>query len=165
MTLVHPPARSILLSTVAIELVVVIVPGTEVHAIVGCEKLVTGIITKIVAVEGIPGISANEVGIGQAVFVGFRTHPEHGIVRGAVRMEWRISSHRVQRGEWNDNVFCNSKQYPCAPVQITSPPPRMDLKSLQQISEKLKATSWLFSYTILRSNGNRWENVIISAFI
>lgn len=85
MTLVHPPTRSILLGTVAVILVIVIVPGTELHAIVGCEKLVTRIITKIKTFKGISSISANEVGICQAVFVSFRCHLERGIVGSTIK--------------------------------------------------------------------------------
>lgn len=84
-TLIHPPTRAILFCTVPFKLIIVIVPGTELHAIVGSEELVTGIITKIIAIEGIAGISADEVGVGQAVFVGLGCHPERGIVCSAVR--------------------------------------------------------------------------------
>ena len=71
MTFVHPPTRSILFGTVAIILIIVTVPGTELHAIMGCEKLVTRIITKIIAIKCISSISTNEVSICQAVFVIF----------------------------------------------------------------------------------------------
>lgn len=63
MTLVHPPTRSILFSTVAFKLIIVIVPGTELHAIVGCEKLVARIVAKIIAIKGISSISTSKVGI------------------------------------------------------------------------------------------------------
>lgn len=80
MTFVHPPTRSILFSAVAFKLIIVVVPGTELHAIVGCEKLVTTIVTKIIAIKRISSISTNEVGICHAVFVTFIFHPERSIV-------------------------------------------------------------------------------------
>lgn len=90
MTFVHPPTGPILLGTVAFELIVVVVPGAELHAIVGREELIAGVITEIVAIKGVSGVSTDEVGVGQAVFVSFRTYPEHGVVCSAGRTEWRM---------------------------------------------------------------------------
>lgn len=75
-TFVHPPTRSVLFSTVAIKLIIVIVPSTELHAIMGCEKLVARIIAKIIAIKCVSSISTNEVSICQAVFVIFTRHLE-----------------------------------------------------------------------------------------
>lgn len=105
MTFVHPPTGPILLGTVAVKLVVVVVPGAELHAVVGREELIAGVVTEIVAVKGVSSVSPDEVGVGQAVFVRFRTHPEHGVVCSAVRMEWRMAylqsqsqSRQMERG-------------------------------------------------------------------
>lgn len=57
MTSVHPPARAVLFSTVAIILVIVLVEGTELYAIVRRVELVTGIITKVKAIESISSIT------------------------------------------------------------------------------------------------------------
>lgn len=70
MTSVHPPAGAVLQSTVAIVLVVVLVDGTELHAVVGRVELVAGIIAEVEAIESISGIATKVVAVRQAVLVG-----------------------------------------------------------------------------------------------
>lgn len=136
--LVHPPAGPVLLGAVALELVVVVVPGAELHAVVGREELIAGVITEIVAVKGVSGVSTDEVGVGQAVFVSFRTHPEHGVVCSAVRMEWRMAYLQSQGQSRQSEGFCKSRQ--CRGAQSRAHPMTQDgSKSLQGIPEKLKS--------------------------
>lgn len=80
MTPVHPPAGAVLLSTVAIILVIVLVEGTELHAIVRRVELVTGIITKVEAIESISSITAKVVAVCQTVIVSLCSNSEHGVV-------------------------------------------------------------------------------------
>lgn len=84
MTSIHPPSRSILLSTVASEVIIVVVIGTEPHAIVRGKGFVTGIISKIKAIKGIPGFTTDKVGISQSILVLFTSHFEYSIVSSAV---------------------------------------------------------------------------------
>lgn len=83
MTSIHPPPRSILLSTVAFIVIVVIVIGTEPHAIVVGVGFITWVIPKIESIEGIPGVTPDEVGVGQSVLVLFTPHSEHSVVSSA----------------------------------------------------------------------------------
>lgn len=69
MTSVHPPSRAILQSTVAIISVIVLVKGTELHAIVRCEELVARVVAKVKAVESISSITAHVESISQTVLV------------------------------------------------------------------------------------------------
>lgn len=69
-TFVHPPAGALLLSAVLIEIVVVIVEGAELHAVVGREELVTGVVTKAKATESVSSIAAKVIGVCQTVLVG-----------------------------------------------------------------------------------------------
>lgn len=85
MALVHPPTRSILFSTVAFKPIIVIVPGAELHAIMGGKELVTRIVTKIKAIKGISSFSFKEVGISQTVFVTLWCYVERAIVCSAVK--------------------------------------------------------------------------------
>ncbi|KAG9347144.1 hypothetical protein JZ751_006071 [Albula glossodonta] len=63
MASVHPPARPILQRTVPRVLVIVLVVGAELHAIVGGEELVAGIIPKVKAVEGVASIPSVVISI------------------------------------------------------------------------------------------------------
>lgn len=80
MTSVHPPAGAVLQSTVAIVLVIVLVVGAELDAVVRGEELVAGIIPEVKAIESISSVAAEVVAVCQAVHVGLRSNPEHGVV-------------------------------------------------------------------------------------
>lgn len=80
MAAVHPPARPFLQGTVFMELVVVFVRCTELHAIVRCVEFVTGIITKVMTIKGITSISTKEIRISQAVRINFWSKFESGVV-------------------------------------------------------------------------------------
>ena len=87
MASIHPPSRSILLSTVALKVVIVIIKGAEAHAIMVGIGFVTWIISKIKAIKSISSFATNKVGIGQSVLVFFSSHFEHGLVSSAVNRE------------------------------------------------------------------------------
>lgn len=80
MTSVHPPARAVLLSAVAVVPVIVVVESAELHAVVGCVELVTGVVSKVKAIESIPCITAKVVTVGETVFVSRRANSEHVVV-------------------------------------------------------------------------------------
>ena len=80
MTSVHPPAGAVLQSTVAVVLVVVLVDGTELHAVVRRVELVAGVIAKVEAIESISGVATKVVAVRQAVFVGLWSNSEHVVV-------------------------------------------------------------------------------------
>lgn len=77
---VHPPAGAILQSAVAIELVVIAVEGTELHAVVGRVELVAWIVAKVVTGESISGIAAIVEPVHQTVLVGLGSDSEHVVV-------------------------------------------------------------------------------------
>lgn len=77
---VHPPTGAVLLSTVTLELVVVLVAGTKLHAVVRRVELVAGVISKVKAVKRVTRVTAVVESVGQTVHVDFRTHFEHGVV-------------------------------------------------------------------------------------
>lgn len=77
---VHPPAGAVLLSTVAVVLVVVLVVGAELHAVVRRVELVTGIVSKVEAIESISSIAAKVVAVCQAVVVDLWPNSEHGVI-------------------------------------------------------------------------------------
>lgn len=77
---VHPPTGSVLLSTVAFEPVVVTVEGAELHAVVGCERFVAGVASKVITVECIPSVAAKVKPVCEAVLVGLRSNSEHVVV-------------------------------------------------------------------------------------
>lgn len=89
MTSIHPPSRSILLSTVASKVIIVIIIGTEPHAIMIGKGFVAWIISKMKAIKGIPGFTTNKVGVSQPILVFFTSHFEYSIVSSA-----------VNKGEW-----------------------------------------------------------------
>lgn len=89
MTSIHPPSRSILLSTVSSEVVIVVIIGTEPHAIMRGKGFVTWIVSKIKAIKGIPGFATEKVGVSQSILVIFTSHFEYSIV-----------SSTVNKGEW-----------------------------------------------------------------
>lgn len=84
MTSVHPPSRSILLSTIALKVIIVAIIGTESHAIMEGIGFVTWIISKIKAIKGISSFATNKVCIGQSVLVLFSSHFEYSIISSAV---------------------------------------------------------------------------------
>lgn len=104
MAAVHPPTRPILLSTVSLELVVVSVSCTELHAIVRRVEFVTGIVTKVVTIEGIASISTKVISIRQAVSINFWPKLESGIV---------CISEKVRR-------ICNTIYWPLSALMLSS---------------------------------------------
>lgn len=84
MASIHPPPRSVLLSTVAFVVVIVVIMGTEPHAIVVGVGFITWVIPKIVSIKGIPSVTPDEVGISQSILVLFTSHSEYSVVSSAV---------------------------------------------------------------------------------
>lgn len=84
MTSIHPPSRPILLSTVAFIAIIVIIMGTELHAIVVGVGFITWVISKMISIKGIPGFTTDEVGVSQSILVFFTSHSEYSIVSSAV---------------------------------------------------------------------------------
>lgn len=84
MASIHPPARSVLLSTVAFILIVVTIMCTELHAIVEGVGFITWVISKVISIKGISSITPDEVGIRQSILVFFTSHSEYSVVSSAV---------------------------------------------------------------------------------
>jgi hypothetical protein len=78
---------------------------------------------------------------------------------------WKGGSQVTRPKETNGKTFSAALGNAGVHSPELSPATQDASKSLQPIPEKLKATSWLFSFRILRPNGNLWENQILSAFI
>lgn len=77
---VHPPAGAVLEGTVPVERVVIVVEGAKLPAVVGRVELVAGIVTEVKASKGIASVTAKVEAVHQAVLVGLRSNPEHGVV-------------------------------------------------------------------------------------